>query len=157
MKPLLKNVSTEGFWPLQGEAFLTLFDRYVPFAVEDASGINYVEKCVEYFNALDSEIIDDLCLASIRYCNDFLEMVGEDPKQFNSPRDVLPLVIPSTLIIPNEEIPGQPVAHFELNCDWEPEHGMEWIVRDNKVLYVGGFNGSDPWGEYLEKPSYNYA
>lgn len=157
MSLLLRNVSSEGFWPLQGEAFFTLFDRYVAFAVEDASDIEYVEKCVEYFNALDSGIIDKLCLASIRYCNDFLEMVGEDSRQFNSPRDVLSLVSPGTLIIPNEENSGTPVAHLELNCDWEPEHGMEWIIRDRAVLYVGAFNGSDPWGEYLEKVSYNYA
>lgn len=84
-------------------------------------------------------------------------MVDEDTRQFNSPRDVLSLVSPCTLIIPNEDTPGTPVAHFGLNFDWDQEHGMEWIIRDRTVLYVGGFNGSDPWGEYLEKVSYNYA
>ena len=157
MRSLLRNVSSEGFWPLQGEAFITLFDQYVAFAVEDTSGIEYVERCVEYFNTLDSEIIDEICLACIRYCNDLLEEVGQEVKQFNTPRDVLSLVSPTTLIIPNEEIPGMAVAHFELECEWEPEHGMEWIIRDKRVLYVGGFNGSDPWGEYLEKSSYNHA
>lgn len=157
MQPVIRNVSSEGFWPLQGEAFIALFDRYVQFAVEDASGIEYVEKCVLYVNSLDASIIDLLCQASIRYCNDFLEMVGEDPKQFGSSQEVLKLVSPSTLIVPNEKIPGEPVIHMELNCEWEIEHGMEWIIRDKRVLYVGGFNGSDPWCEYLEKKSWNYA
>ncbi|QDQ25164.1 hypothetical protein FNU76_01650 [Chitinimonas arctica] len=157
MQALIQNVSSEGDWPLQGEAFLVLFDRYIPFAVEDAAHVDYVEKCVEYFNSLNHLIIDTLYQSCIRYCNDFLEMTGETPKQFSSPREVLNLISPSMLIIPNEEILGEPVVHMELNCAWEPEHGMEWVIRGTSVLYVGGFNGSDPWGEYLEKTSWNYA
>lgn len=157
MQPLIRNVSSEGFWPLQGEVFVTLFDRYIEFAVEDAASIEYVEKCARYLNGLDASVIDSLCQACIRYCNDFLSMTGQDIKEFSAARDVLKLVSPSALIVPNEDVPGKPVIHMELNCDWEIEHGMEWIIRDQKVLYVGGFNGSDPWADYLEKKSWNYA
>ena len=38
-----------------------------------------------------------------------------------------------------------------LNCDWEPEHGMEWIIKGDKALYIGPFNGgASPWDEEEE-------
>lgn len=157
MQSLLRNVSSEGFWPLQGEAFLALFDGYVPFVVEDAAGLEYVERCVMYFNNLDAVVIESLCQASIRYCNDVLALTGQNLRHCGSSSEVLRLISPSTLIVPNQEVPGEAVAHLELNHDWEVEHGMEWIVRDNRVLYVGAFNDSDPWGEYLEKRGWNDA
>ena len=39
----------------------------------------------------------------------------------------------------------------------EEEHGMEWIIRGNKVLYVGSFNGEDPMGDFSLKNEWNYA
>lgn len=156
MPELIKDVTTEGRWALQGQVFFALFDRYIPFVVEDAATVEYVTQCAEYLNSWSDETIDALCLACIRYCNDFRDMVGEDLIEFASPRDVLKLIHPSSLIVPNPEHP-EPVAQLELNCDWEEEHGMEWILRGTEVLYVGGFNSQNPWGNFLPKKSWNYA
>jgi hypothetical protein len=157
MRELTKNISTNGDWPLQGEVFVDLFEKYVDFAVEDAATIEYVIRCAEYLNSFDDELIEALCAACIRYCNGFLTIVGDAPKHFALPRDVLKLISPSLLIVPNIEDLDEPVVHMELNCDWEIEHGMEWIIRGKNILYVGSFNGQDPWAEYLEKKSWNYA
>lgn len=157
MKPEIRNLKTDGYWPLEGEVLLPLFGKFVRFSSDDADGIDYVEQCAAYVNNLDERLIQALCEASIRYCNDFLDVTGQEPMKFDTPRDVLRRVSPNMLIIPDEEIPGTPVFHMELNCEWEIEHGMEWIVRDSRVLYVGAFNGGDPWDEYLEKDSWNFA
>lgn len=34
---------------------------------------------------------------------------------------------------------------------------MEWVVRGDRVLYVGAFNGEDPWSDYTEEQEWNYA
>jgi hypothetical protein len=155
---LLKNLTTDGPWPLQGEAYSSLFARYIKFAVEDEEvPVEYVELCVNYFNSLQEPMINDLCAASIRYCNAFLEATGQEKRIFKNLRDVLSFIYPSTLIVPGPLNGMEPVLHMELNCDWEPEHGMEWIVRGNQVLYVGAFNGEDPWRDYLKKETWNYA
>jgi hypothetical protein len=156
MPELIKDVTTEGHWPLQGQAFSSLFDKYIAFSVADAASIDYVTDCAKYLNSWNEETIESLCQACIRYCNEFRSMIGEEPRQFSSYRDVLKLVSPISLIIPNAQFP-EPVAHLELRCEWEEEHGMEWIVRGNKVLYVGGFNGQNPWNSFAPKKSWNYA
>lgn len=156
MPEIIKDVTTEGYWPLQGQVFSTLFERYINFSVEDAAPVEYVIICAQYLNSLDEEMIESLCQACIRYCNDFRSMVGEEPIDFSSYRDVLKLIYPSTLIVPNQKFP-EPVARLELNCEWEEEHGMEWIIRGREILYVGGFNGQNPWNSYVPKESWNYA
>lgn len=157
MLELVRNVSKGKHFSLEGEVYLKLFDRYVGFVVEDTATLEYVVRCAEYFNSMGEMFIDSLCDACIRYCNSFLEMVGEEPRTFKSPRAILNAVSPSVLIVPDLEDLDEPVIHMELNCDWEVEHGMEWIIRGDKVLYVGSFTGEDPWAEFLEKDSWNYA
>ena len=142
---------------LEGQVFFSLFDKYIDFSAYDSTDIEYVTRCAGYLNALSEPVVGELCRASIRYCNDFLNAVGEKEREFEDDRDVLGLIYPAALIVPNPENGDEPVIHLELNCVWEEEHGMEWVVRGDKVLYVGGFNDEDPRGDYSEKESWNYA
>ena len=158
MIELLKDVleTPDGPFSVEGRVYCRPFDRYVAFAVENSASMDYVRRCAEHLDTLPEATLAALCEATIRYCNEFRVLVGEAPLGFESPRAVLALVDPNTLLIPDEER-AEPVVHLELNCDWDLEHGLEWIVRGGRVLYVGGFNGGNPWGEYREKASWNFA
>lgn len=152
MKPLMRDIDTGEQWPkLQGECFFTLFDCYIEFYADDDADLSYATSCVERLNHLDAQIVDELCLASIRYHN------ASEPVAFDNPRDVLKLISPCALMVPNPENGSEPVIHLELNCSWEAEHGMEWLIRGNEVLYVGHFNSVDSWGDYRVKDRWNYA
>lgn len=42
------------------------------------------------------------------------------------------------------------------NCDWEQEHGIEIIIWDDNILYLGAFEDNSPWFSY--KPDeWNFA
>jgi hypothetical protein len=152
----IKNIS-QGKYGFEGEVFFRLFGQYINFTVDGSAQIDYVERCAVYLNSLPETVIDALCRASIRYCNDFLSTIKESGKYFEKPEDVLSLIYPSVLIVPDPENGDDPVIHLELNCEWEEEHGLEWIIRGNRVLYVGSFNGMNPWKDYSTKDSWNYA
>lgn len=154
---LLRNTFESRLDGLQGEVWFDLFKKYINFAVEDSADLDYVKKCGEYLNELPEQTIKSLCEASIRYCNNFLQAIGEPEKEFSSYRDIIALIYPSTLLVPDPEIGEEPVIWMELNCEWEPEHGMEWVIRKNEVQYVGGFNGTDPWAQISKDDSWNYA
>ena len=153
---LLRNTRKGSDWLLEGEVYCRLFERYIRFVVEDEASIEYVAKCGEYMNSWDAQIVERICEACVRYCNDFSSMIGAEPVSLSSSHEILALVSPSVFLVPNRAF-DEPVAHLELNCEWEEEHGMEWIVRGRDILYVGGFNGQDPWRSYVPKTSYNYA
>lgn len=160
--PIIRNVNSQVHSngktsSLQGEFYFSLFNQNIKFCADNKATIEYVQACVEYLNTLDDRVIDALCLACIRYRDDFCEMIGKEILALSNPRDVLSQVTPKSLIIPTPEIGDKPVAHLELDCDWEEEHGMEWIIRDDLVLYVGSYNNQNPWWDYSDKDSWNYA
>lgn len=157
MKELIKNVRNE-LYGQEGEVYFALFDKYISFSNWKTARDTYVVECGEYLNSIsfNDSIINHLCEASIRYCNDVLDTIGEEFKHFENLKDVLILVEPNLLIIPDSKR-STPVIHLELNCEWEEEHGMEWIIREDKVLYVGAYNDENPWGEFNNKDSWNYA
>ena len=136
---------------LEGKVFFNLFDRYIgfyAFGTEPRPNLDYIKQCAVYLNSLSDDLIDRLCRGSIMYCNYYLEeYLGEEPKKFASNRDVLSLITPLNLIVPAMK-ENEPIAHLELDCEWEPEHGMEWIVRGDRVLYIATFESEDPWAEY---------
>ena len=43
------------------------------------------------------------------------------------------------------------------SCGWEPEHGIEIVIKDNKILYVGAFEGCTPWDDFPKDDEYNYV
>ena len=42
------------------------------------------------------------------------------------------------------------------NCDWEEEHGIEIVILDGKLIYLGEFSGVSPWSYPIEE-SWNSA
>lgn len=134
---------------VQGEVYFSAFGKFIALYVEDDM-LSFAATCAAYLNALSDELIDELCEASIRYCNDYLHDIGQPQKVFPEKRSVLDLIQPKTLIVPYPKR-SEPVIHLELDCAWAPDLGMEWVIREDKVRYVGGFNDLDPWGEFADR------
>ena len=153
---IIKDIKING-QDVEGRVHFDLFGIDIDVMIEDPNCTEYAEKCAKYLNELNDDLIAHLCKSSVKYCNNFLEAIGEPIKKFKGPRDVLPLINPILLIVPGLNPEKEPIIHLELNCDWEVEHGMEWIVRGNKVLYVGAFNGEDPTRDFTKKETWNFA
>ena len=68
---------------VDGEVYFKLFNQYIKLYSWKGAGMNYIEKCANYLNSFSDEVINRLCEASIRYCNDFCDMVGEEPKEWS--------------------------------------------------------------------------
>jgi len=129
-----------------GEVYFRIFDRYISLVIEDSS-LEYAKKCAAHLNDLSETLINRLCEASLEYCNVVLKANGQPLKKIKAARDILVDISPVMMIVPAcPESSIEPIIHLELNCSWEQEHGMEWIVRGDRVLYVGAFVGEDPFG-----------
>jgi hypothetical protein len=152
---MIKDLQDGEFYK-EGVAFFRLFQTDINVFIDDGVDLAYAEKCVDAMNALSSETIENLCNYSIRYCEwirENSEDVYEDedeiiiiPENIKS-RDILEFIKPLVLII-NKPLDDSIAAFsMEFNCDWESEHGMEWVLKGEKILYVGSFEGISPWGE----------
>ncbi|GGA42885.1 DUF6985 domain-containing protein [Psychrobacillus lasiicapitis] len=154
---VIKNLKTNEYSELEGEAYLELFNQTIKVYIDQDSDIEYAELCITDLNNLNEELIVSLCEASIRYCNEFLDDIGEEMIKFSKPKDVLAHITLNTICIPNPKNKAEAVIDLELNCTWEEEHGMEWIIRNGEVRYVGPYNGINPYGNCDIGEDWNYV
>ena len=120
----------------------------------DGADRAYAEACASHLVRLTNGVIDQLVAATARYRAASLEEVGARLPPLAAPRDVLTEVAPLAMSVP---VPHDdaPVVHLEANCAWEEEHGLEWVVRGDRVVYVGPYEGVDSWKTY--PPGYSYV
>lgn len=76
---LIQNMRPDTSFPedLEGEVFFPLFDKTITVSGFRPDNIEYANACAKLLMELDDNMIKQLCFASIRYCNAFLEAVGE--------------------------------------------------------------------------------
>lgn len=124
---------------------------------EDVS-IEYASLCADSLNSINDNLINDICRAAIAYAEEFCEMVGQEPPKVNAIRDILQYIEFGTLQIDEPEDESIPVVHLGGGCDWEPEHGIEMIIRNGELIYLGAYNGEWAWGNSEQyEEDYNYA
>ena len=154
---LIQDIKPDSSFPeeLEGEVFFPLFNKKIKVCGFSPDNVEYANECAKLLTELNDNVVKELCLASIRYCNAFLEAVGEKQYTFDNERDVLAMIEPRFLLIEQDET--RPAIHMELGCDWEEEHGMEWAIRDGKVVYVSSYNGVSPFDDFTEKDEWNFA
>lgn len=136
----------------EGTFFSTLFDSDMTISIDKGVPLEYAEKCIDNFNSLPSCVLNDLYDKCIEYYEDTLFNIDDDcDLDFDMPqsesihgRDILKYISVGTLEI--EKPQGNSIAYIlELNCVWEEEHGCEWVIKDNQVLYVGKFYYTSPF------------
>lgn len=141
----------------EGQVYCGVYDKFIGLLVHEGANVEFANACAGLLNELPDPVIDHLCRASVRYCTEFLSQVGEPAMKFDSMRSVLDRIDPRFLIVPAPDEAGKPVVHMELNCDWDEEHGLEWLIRDGAVLYVGGYTGCQEYGSFERRDPWNYA
>lgn len=154
----IRNISKNEFG-VEALAKFDLFAREIRVMMYDDVKIEYAEKCVEHLNKFSSDIIELLCDAALKYCFEFSDSVGEEVPELREKRDILKYIYPQVLIIDEAEDESKIGYHMECNCEWEIEHGLEFTILDDEILYLGAFNDEGPWQSpaYYKEISWNYV
>jgi len=139
-----------GEFGMEGKIDFPLFGLESDVMIGKGVRLEYAEKCAGYLQNLPKQVIEKLCEGAINYCEEFRVYFDDEglsiPENMQS-REILKYIHPNSLIVDTPEDDSIIAFQMELNCDWEVEHGMEWVIRDSEVLYVGPFNGESAWYE----------
>lgn len=153
---LIRITNAENDLFIEGTFHSTLFNCEIGINIDPEVDMEYAEMCVEHFNSLSDDMIDEFCEMAIRYCefmreewadfgyDDIVEEIENTiPKKVEG-RNILQFISSPTMYImpPEQNIPGYSI---ECDCIWEPEHGLDWIIRENKNLYVGQSEALGAW------------
>lgn len=133
-----------------GTVYSKIFGYQIDVVLSDGSDelVKYTQRCSEYLDNMPVELIADLNKYSLRYYNDIKQYYDGDNSDF--PADVnegniLDHIKARCLIVERPKDAEKIAFSLELDCDWEPEHGMEWTINNGNVLYVGDYIGVSPW------------
>ena len=100
---------------------------------------------LNFITTWDDALLSRLAQATLAYCHGFSEEVGLTDFAGRTSSNVLDFVRTGVIIIPSQ-VRASPVVRIELDCDWEPEHGLEWVIESPKsIRYVGPFRMIDDW------------
>lgn len=137
-----------------GKLESTLFGKFIKVYIDKDTDIEYAEKCAEHFSFLSDDIIDKICKRTSAFHQYMLEEWDEDfVAEINEKvpcdvkcRDILNYIEDPTLYIfcPEDEGIGYIIEGI---CPWEPEYGIDIIIRDDRLLYVGTPEGYTPWSD----------
>ena len=158
---LISDIVTAERGPrLTGQIYWPLFNCQVPVTLgrDGTVSLQYAERCVSQLLHLEKAEIDSLLRASIAFFRDeeychgepvemMLEFEGMPyPERLEQPERILPYIKPVEISI-DREVPGVESVSVFSECAWEPEHGLQWVVRNGKALFVGAFSGVESHGE----------
>jgi len=143
------------------EFYAPVFDQYMGVYVGDLEiSTEAVEKVVQAFTDLDKAVLAKLFQFSWDYCQSFCDYVGDQEcPSIEQPEEILQYIEPIDMTIEIDPARTETIIRIELNCDWEVEHGLEWLIRDQQILYVGSCEVPDAWQEesYYKNYSLNFA
>ena len=118
------------------------FSKPIKICSYSEVGRPYIEKCLNHFENLSDERWKELKYYIEKYAKDMeYDIKGNDvlknikfqniqikyPRVFSSGMDLI-----STYSI-------------ECSCKWEIEHGLEIVIKDDKIVYVGAFIDVGLW------------
>ncbi len=150
----IKNIKEQDEYFLSGTIYAPMFGKEIDVLIEKEADSEYAEQCAEAFIGLSDAEVNHICKRICDYHSymleewneEFVQEINEKVPADVSGRDILNYIEKPTLYVmmPQGENVGYSVAGY---CEWEPEHGIEFIMKDNILLYVGQQECLGAWAD----------
>lgn len=134
---------------IEGTMECPLFQTEMDVAIDNEEDVEYAQKCADYLCNMPQDTLLRLCQYIIRYCEDYREFFDDEvqiPVHVEGVQ-IIEYFVPSVLIVEKPDDPSIIGFHVECGCDWEVEHGLEFTIKDNKILYTGPFDAMPAWDQ----------
>lgn len=131
----------DGWWQI--EAFIPLFGRSLPIHIVQEDNGSPTPRQLEVFDSLQSLppiLLQEIATAAEQYYQSTADIIDLTHTGIN-PSHLEQYYQFSSIHIPELRYCDANYFFIWGSCDWEPEHGMEIIVENNRVFYCGDYLG----------------
>ncbi|GFI24492.1 hypothetical protein IMSAGC011_03293 [Lachnospiraceae bacterium] len=162
----IKNLKENEFGEMEGEVYFNAINQNITVLFEKEVPMDYVEKQVEYLQALDEKVIQKMCYYADLFRKEEMEAYPdkdypEGMDKINNPLELLDYFAITELQIEmyaNENVKEVRVLNLSGSCDWDEENGIQWLIKEDEVVYTGAYDGLGIWDSHYEKNiRFNYA
>lgn len=144
---------------LEGRIYFAKFDKTSRLALETALD-DYGKRCIEAFFSWGEMVLSRLQDATFDYYKDREDTCGGfDDLTIATPDQIWQHCEPTNIhFVASDQDAFSTFVNVELECDWEPEHGMQWLVKNaDELMYVGPYYGHASTDEKVGIEFGNYA
>lgn len=160
----IKNLHENDFGELEGDVYFKYFDKIIQVEIEEGVQEPYVHKQIDYLNSISDSLISDICKFSFMFCKDEIKAYPdkkypEGLTEINKVEDVLNYMSIEKIRIElcEEENENIKVLNLSGYCDWDEENGIQWIIKDDAVVYVGKWDDLSIWYSNMDSTITNYV
>ena len=159
---LIKNLYENEYEEMEGEVYFGYIDKYIRLIFEKDIPMDYVCNTVKMLQEFDEQMMYEICKYSVKYCTDTLERFSDmeldiDVNKLDNPLNILEYMKITGLIVNMPEDMTEIGINLEGTCDWAEEIGIQWIIKEKKVVYVGSWSMLDMWISSYEESLSNYV
>ncbi|ORX54696.1 hypothetical protein BCR36DRAFT_9965 [Piromyces finnis] len=154
---LIRDITKKNEYFLNGLIYCPFLEKDITVTIEEDADLVYAEKCANHLTNLDEKLINKICERISAYHqymlsewnDEFVKEINKKVPKDVSGRDILKYISQPELIIyekPKEKKNdiGYTIAGL---CSWEPEHGIDIILRNETLLYVGPSECLGSWAD----------
>lgn len=159
----IKNLHKNRYGEMEAECFFQYFNKDILLEIESDVSVEYAEKQVEYLNSMEEDIISEICKYSLLFCKEFMRAYPdidypEGMGEIENDKDILRFMSIDRLYVEHCKPENENVKVLNLSgcCAWDEENGIQWLIKDGKVIYVGTWDDLSLWNSDLNNPITNY-
>lgn len=164
--PVIKNLKENEFGEMEGEVYFNAINQNIVIRFDKEVPIDYVEKQAEYLQSLSKNVIYKMCYYADLFRKE--EMKNYPNKdyppnidQIDNPLQILDYISITDLQVEmyaDESAKEICVLNLSGSCDWDEENGIQWLIKEDEVVYAGAYNDLGIWDSPYEKDDlFNFA
>ena len=157
---LIKDVIENEYEEMVGKVYFKYVEDYIDLRFEKDVPMEYVYQTAEMLNNLQETMIDEICRYSIVFCEDVSEKSSKMKKAVNAldePKDILKYMQFDELVVNLPEDMSCYGINLVGSCDWDEENGIQWLIKEDKVVYTGPWADLNIWYSPYEEFICNYV
>ena len=161
----IKNLKENEFNEMVGEVYCSILGKYIKIEIEEDVPQKYIEQQVQYLNSIDEKILMEICIYSTKFCK--TEMKEYPEKEYVrglydtvSAKDIMNYMdIRKLRIDMYEDEDDKEIRALNLSgsCEWDKENGIQWLIKDDEITYVGRWDDLNIWYSDVSDPICNYV
>jgi len=161
----IRNLRENESGEMEGEVYFSAIKQNIMVIFDKKVPMDYVKWQIEYLWSLDDKIIQKMCYYANLYRKDIMEdCPNQDyPEGLDGIKDPLELLEYMGItclkvdLYKNESVKEVRVLNLMGWCDWDEENGIEWLIKEDKVVYTGANDWVNIWHSPYENNLFNYA
>ena len=152
---ILTRAGPDEFGRIVGYTEFPCLHKQIEATCHEGVTPEYADRSLQWLAAVDEAQMREICQYAMYYLQDQLgstsvgELLDEEIQHLRDPLEILRYMDFGMLDIEAPEDPETPVLNLGGGCDWREDEGLQCLMKNGRVVYLGTWNDLSVWDRGL--------